>query len=98
MYKLTACFPKEETYGLKSQMRRAGVSIPANLAEGFKKRGKRDKVRFLNIAQGSVEESRYYLILTRDLGYADTGTLRKTLEEVSCLLEKYYTAITASGL
>src|SRR5213593_4771410 len=96
LYKITAEFPTHETYGLRGQMRRAGVSIPANIAEGFKKRGRRDKARFLNIAQGSIEESRYYLILTRDLGYADTGTLAKKLEEVSCLLDKYYNAIMLS--
>jgi four helix bundle protein len=54
-----------------SQLRSAAVSIPANFAEGFKKRGLADKVRFYNIAQGSLEESRYYLILSRDLGYGD---------------------------
>ena len=93
IYKMTVSFPRDETYGLRSQMRRAAVSIPANIAEGFKKRGRKDKARFFNIAQGSIEESRYYLILTRDLGYADTAALFKKLEEVSCLLDKYYTAI-----
>ncbi len=97
IYKMTAVFPRHETYGLSSQMRRAAVSVPANVAEGFKKRGKRDKVRLMNVAQGSVEESRYYLILTRDLGYADTSTLLKKLEEVSRLLEKYSNAIVSSG-
>ena len=67
VYKLTNRFPKEEIYGLTSQFRRAAVSIPSNIAEGFKKRGKSDKARFMNIAQGSLEESRYYLILSRDL-------------------------------
>ncbi len=65
-------FHKEETYGLTSQLRQAAVSIAANIAEGFKKKGKPDKVRFMNIAQGSLEECRYYLILAKDLGYIDT--------------------------
>jgi four helix bundle protein len=69
VYRMTAGFPHEERYGLVSQMRRAAVSVPANIAEGFKKRGPRDKVNFYNIAQGSLEELRYYFILTRDLGY-----------------------------
>jgi four helix bundle protein len=60
VYQLTSAFPKSEVYGLVSQLRRAAVSIPANIAEGFKKTGKADKTRFLNIAQGSLEESRYY--------------------------------------
>ena len=74
VYSFTATFPKEETYGLKLQMRRAAVSIPANIAEGFRRRGKADKARYMNMAEGSLEESRYYLILAKDLGYGDTGT------------------------
>jgi four helix bundle protein len=68
-YRHTKNFPNDENYGLVSQMRRAAVSIPANIAEGFVKRGKTDKVRFYNIAQGSLEESKYYLVLAKDLGY-----------------------------
>lgn len=63
VYRLTENFPKHELFGLTSQLRRAAVSIPANFAEGFKKIGKPDKLRFYNIAQGSLEECRYYLIL-----------------------------------
>jgi len=62
-------FPKEETYGLSSQMRKADVSIAANIAEVFAKVGKADKVRFLITAEGSVEESRHSLILAQDLGH-----------------------------
>jgi len=76
-YELTSVFPKYETYALSSQMRRAAVSIAANIAEGFRKRGRADKVRFMNIAEGSVEESRYYLILAQDLGYGQTEALNK---------------------
>ncbi len=64
------------------------MSIPANIAEGFRKRGKPDKARFLNIAQGSLEESRYYLILARDLGYA-ADDLAASFDEVSRLLNAY---------
>ncbi len=70
IYKLTARFPKEEQYGLTSQMRRAAVSVPANIAEGFARVGKNEKLNFYNIAQGSLAELRYFLILARDLGYA----------------------------
>ena len=76
IYVLTKTFPREEIYGLTSQFRRAAVSIPANIAEGFKKRGRADKARFLNIAQGPLEECRYYLRLSSDLGYGDTQQLR----------------------
>lgn len=96
VYGLTATFPKSETYGLALQMRRAAVSIPANIAEGFRRRGKPDKARFLNIAEGSVEECRYFLILTKDLGYGDSQTLSAALEEVSKLLGAYAAAILAS--
>jgi four helix bundle protein len=56
VYRLTEAFPKHELYGLTSQLRRAAVSIPANIAEGFKKKGLADKARFMNTAQGSLEE------------------------------------------
>jgi four helix bundle protein len=97
VYKLTAGFPRDETYGLSIQMRRAAVSIPANIAEGFRKRGKADKARFMNMAEGSIEECRYYLILARDLGYGETGALDRSLEEVSRLLNAYTRSILTSG-
>ena len=96
IYKLTKIFPKYEMYILTSQLRRSAISIPANIAEGFKKKGKADKVRLMNIAQGSLEESRYYLILTRDLGYCDPSQELSKLEEVSKLLEAYSKAILNS--
>jgi four helix bundle protein len=96
VYRVSRKFPREEIYGLTSQFRRAAISIPANIAEGFKKRGRADKVRFMNIAQGSLEECRYYLILSKDLDYADTAQLFRQLEEVSKLLGGYSTAITTS--
>lgn len=97
VYELTKTFPKEETYGLRSQLRRAAVSIAANIAEGFRKRGKADKARFMNTAEGSVDESHYYLILARDLRYGDTESLIRTLDEVSRLLNAYSGAILASN-
>jgi len=78
-------------------MRRAAVSIAANIVEGFAKRGKADKARYLNIAEGSLEESRYYLILSEDLGYGKTQELLQSLQEVSRLLNRYVRAILASG-
>jgi len=97
VYRFTEQFPNEERFGLTSQLRRAAVSIPANIAEGFKKRGKADKARFLNIAQGSVEECRYHLILARDLGYGKEDNLLFQLEEVSKLAEAYTSKILDSG-
>ncbi len=89
VYKLTDTFPKSEIYCLTSQFRRAAISIAANIAEGFKKFGKQDKIRFLNIAQGSAEECKYYLILAKDLGYGFSNELEKLIEEVSKLLASY---------
>jgi four helix bundle protein len=93
VYRLTAVFPKQETYGLSSQMRRAAISIPANIAEGFRRRGRADKVRLMNVAEGSIEECRYYLILTENLGYGQTNELMDLLEEVSRLVNAYAKAI-----
>ena len=89
IYKVTANFTKTEMYGLTSQIRRAAVSIPANIAEGFKKTGKADKIRYYNIAQGSLEECRYYLLLAKDLGYCDSSSLSVKAEEISKLLTAY---------
>jgi four helix bundle protein len=95
-YSLSANFPKSEIYCLTNQTRRAAISIPANIAEGFRKRGLSDKTRFLNVAQGSLEECRYYLILIQDLGYGNTAELESLLEEVSKLLVAYASAIESN--
>ena len=76
-----------------SQLRRASVSVSANIAEGFKKKGLADKFRFLNIAQGSLEECRYYLILAEDLEYGNSRKLMLHLEEVSKLIDSYASRI-----
>jgi four helix bundle protein len=94
IYKLTRSFPDYELFSLTSQLRRAAVSIAANIAEGFKRRGKADKLRFFNISQGSLEETRYYLILAKDPGYAETEDLQKEADEVGRLLDGYMKAIT----
>lgn len=96
VYTITKKFPKDETYGLSSQLRRAAFSIPANIAESFKRYGSADKSRFLNIAQGSLEEARYFLILTKGLGYANTDHLSIQIEEVSKMLNSYEKKILSS--
>lgn len=97
VYSITKQFPKEETYGLTSQLRRAAISIAANIAEGFRKRSKLDKARFLNISEGSVDECHYYLILTKDLGYCETDALQRNLDEISRMLRAYRNTITDSN-
>lgn len=94
IYALTAAFPKHELYGLTSQMRRAAVSIAANIAEGFRRFGSSDKLRFFNLAHSSLEEVRYYLILSGDLDYADPSKLFALLDETSRLLYGYIAATT----
>ncbi len=87
VYKITKDFPPEEKFGLVSQMRRAAVSIPANIAEGFKKRTLRDKSNFYNIAQGSLEELRYYFILVKDLGFMkESKAWLNAVEEIGRML------------
>ncbi|MGA7159743.1 MAG: four helix bundle protein [Bacteroidota bacterium] len=93
IYSFTESFPAKETYGLMSQMRRAAVSVAANIAEGFKKKGKGDKIKYMNIAQGSLEECRYYIILSEDLHYGETKELAIVAEEISKLLYAYSNAI-----
>ena len=96
VYAYTNSFPKSEMYGLSSQLRRAAVSVPANIAEGFKKKTVPDKCRYLNIAQCSLEECRYYLILANDLKYGNSISKHEQLSEVSKLLHSYYSSIKNS--
>jgi len=74
VYAVTQQFPEDERFGLTSQFRRAAVSIAANICEGYRKLSRADKLRFMNIAQGSLEECRYYIILSSDIDYIDYET------------------------
>jgi four helix bundle protein len=93
IYRVSEAFPSAERYGITSQLRRAAVSIAANVVEGFRKRGHADKLRYFNIAQGSADECLYYLVLVHDLRFADTATLQHLLDEVSRLLQAYMSAM-----
>ena len=100
VYKLSGKFPHIERFGLCSQFQRAAVSIPANIAEGYKKLSKADKLRFINISQGSLEECRYYDILSKDLAYIsidDYCQLNALVEDVSRLLNAYGRKIKESS-
>jgi len=83
IYKITHEFPKEEIYGLTSQIRRAAVSIPSNIVEGKARNSRKDYIRFLLISRGSLEEVKYQWFLARDLHYIQ----EKTYEEVKDLLD-----------
>ncbi len=94
VYKTTPELPRDQKYGLISQMQRSGVSVPANIAEGFKRRGRGDKAHFYNIAQGSLEELRYYFILCRDLGYkVDYESLARQAEQIGRMLTGLINAV-----
>ena len=92
VYTITRDFPEDEKFGLTSQFRRAAISIEANIAEGYKKLSKADKLRFFNIAQGSLEECRDYILLSRDLGYITLdqfNNLYESIENTSVFLNSY---------
>ena len=96
VYQTTKDFPSFERYGLCSQFQRAAVSIPANIVEGYRKDGMADKLRFLNIAQGSLEECRYYILLSSDLNDINSdiyNIMNASIEETSKLLNAYYRGI-----
>jgi four helix bundle protein len=89
IYRVTGQYPTEEKFGIVTQMRRAAVSIPANIAEGFKKMGRRDKINFYNIAQGSLSELKYFIILSKDLGYlTDFQAISTLIEDVGRMLNR----------
>lgn len=96
VYQVTKSFPREELYGLTSQFRRAAVSVAANIAEGYTRTGTKDKLKFFNIALGSLEECRYYLILATDLGYGELDSMNELLDDAGRLLNAYCRSIKAS--
>ena len=95
-YKTKPLFPDDEKYALIPQFQRAAISIAANIAEGYKKLSQADKLRFFNIAQGSLEECRYYITLAHDVGYYTdeiTDSLNTKIEKLSTVLNAYCQAI-----
>ena len=97
VYARTSAYPRYELFGLTSQMRRAATSVSSNIAEAFKRRSRWDKARMLNIAEASLDELQYQLILSTDLGYLDTTQLRQDALEVALMLSAYERAIRASA-
>jgi four helix bundle protein len=96
VYRITATFPDGERFGIVSQVRRAGVSIASNIAEGAKRQSRREYVRFLNVAEGSLAEAESLLRLSRDLGFADdavVGELIKEAEEIARMLHGFREAV-----
>jgi len=83
IYRLTALFPADERFGLVSQLRGAATSVPTNIAEGSKRKTGSEYARFLNIAEGSLAETEYLLMLSRDLGFVADGKCEEPLKEIS---------------
>ena len=97
VYKLTKNFPKEEKFGLVTQLRRSAVSMPTNIVEGFKRKSKADYAHFINIADSSLEETKYHLILARDLGYIndkDFDKLNNMCDEIGKMLYGFHKKLT----
>ena len=82
VYRRTEGFPEKERFGVTAQLRRAGVSVPTNIAEGSRRQGARDYARFLNIAEGSITETGYLLLLCRDPSYLEPTVAEKLSAEV----------------
>jgi len=100
IYKVTLSFPREEIYGLVSQLRRAASSVPANIAEGCGCNGNREFARFLGIALRSASETEYHLLLARDLAYLDRKTyeqLNNQITEVKRMLTGFIQKLNSDG-
>jgi len=93
IYKLTQSFPKEETYGIVSQMRRASYSIPANIAEGCGRESDAEFKRFLTIARGSASELEYFTLLAKDLGYIKKNNFSEINDNVDKIRRSIYNLI-----
>lgn len=90
LYKLTREFPADERFGLTSQLRRAAMSVPTNIAEGSRRQHRPDFARFLNIAEGSLAEVEYLVMLSRDLGYVEEKTARPQVDEANEIARMLY--------
>lgn len=100
IYKATATFPQQELFGLTSQLRRAAVSIPANIAEGCGRSGEPELARFLRIALGSASELEYHILLSTDLSYLNKSVsqqLSKQVTEVKRMLTSLIQKLTAES-
>lgn len=97
IYTATQKFPKEEVFSLTNQVRRATVSIAANICEGYKKKTIPNQLNYINIAEGSLEEVKYYIILSKDLQYInekECEQLTNSAEEVGKLINGYEKAVS----
>ena len=101
IYKITKDFPKEEKYGLVSNFRRSAASIPTNIVEGFKRKSKKEYAYFISIADGSLEETKYHILLAKDLGYIkeeDFNNLNDMCDEIGRMLYGFHKRLTTYDL
>lgn len=101
IYKVTKIFPRDEKFGLVSQLRRSASSVPTNIVEGFKRKSNRDFAHFLNLADASLEETKYHVILSRDLKYINERqfeTLNSICDEVGRMLNGLQRKINSQNL
>jgi len=97
IYKVTKNFPSEERYGLVAQLRRSAASVPTNIVEGFKRKSNRDYAHFINIADGSLEETKYHIILAKDLGYIKESEfieITDSCDEIGRMLHGFHKTLT----
>lgn len=94
VYKLTRELPKSETFGIISQIQRAASSVPANIVEGFGRKGKNEFIQFLYQAKGSLVETQYFLILIKDLKYSNQANIEKLIEQYEDLAKMLNSFIT----
>jgi four helix bundle protein len=96
VYNATRNFPKEEIYGITSQIRRASLSIPTNIVEGYSRKGDRELARFINISLGSLAETKYLLYFSNRLGYINSQIYRELktgYDVLGKLLWRFYEAV-----
>ena len=100
VYKLTSEFPSSEVYGLVSQMRRAAISVPSNISEGYRRGSQKEYVQFLKISLGSNSELETQLSLSKDLGFIHNNKFNEVYElneEVGRLLSSYVSRLASRG-
>jgi len=97
LYEITRSFPQEEKFGLTSQIRRAAVSIPSNIAEGQARYGKKEFIRYLYIAKGSLAELDTQCLIARELGYVEEPQIKPILLQIDELQRMLYSLIEKLG-
>lgn len=96
IYKMISNIPNSEKFGITNQIQRSSVSVPTNIVEGYRRISIKEKLRFLYIANGSLEETRYFLILIQNLDFSITDSLQDKLSEVSKMLNAYIKKLKVS--